>query len=861
MWEYNEEGKKVHKKVDPPLYFFTKTPDESPIKSIYGENVKKHTFTSYGKFRDAREMYKNANKQLFESDIDVETKYILENWAGKEFKQPDLNVHYLDIEVHSETGFPHPDQANHPITIITTYSTKNKKYTIFAEKDFDPNFKNYKGETVLKDTDDIFIYDKEEDLIQAYIDFVRKSGVDILSGWNIDFYDMPYIINRSNKLLGEEITNKLSPVEHIEQKTQTFKDGKERTFYRISGINIIDYLPLYKKYNPKEQASFKLDYIAKAELKESKLEYEGSLKDLYRKDWQRYVEYNIQDVSLINKLDVKTGFMQLMVDICYSCCVPFENYEKTTKVLDGAFVSKLKLENVVVPDAKVIEGGDQYAGAFVRDPEVGCWDWIISYDATSLYPSIMIEHNISPETKVYKCNEKCTKIIMSCLEGKDSSFESWELNLQATEGEDSVSVKEMAALIKEKGYSIASNGAVYRHDIVGVIPRFLKDWFATRQFHKKQQFECETAGNKDGEKLHAGRQKIMKILLNSCYGYLGSIYSRFYEKDNALAVTATGQEIIKCAMDSVDNYFRTWNETELGKKLKAVSIENTVTYGDTDSLYLNAGRVLDAIGYKEKDNIEKTAKFLDEKICKIFVQVINKNQEHLAKVRMNCKECEISFKREMITRRAMFLAKKRYAAWVIIGENGPIPSGDSHEIEVKGVESVRSSTPQIIRTYLKSFYKELLQKYNETEINKFIKKLYTELQNKPPEEFAKISTANNLEKYILPTGYTITGTPFHIKGCAGYNNLIIRSKTEDKYEQIFEGDKIKSLYVKGSTKFPDYPYQVISFKDKLPTEFGFIIDYETNIFKTFVDPIKSFYEILKWDLPSFTTEDITDLFS
>jgi DNA polymerase elongation subunit (family B) len=1023
VWEYNKEGKKVHKKVDPPLYFFVTTPDETEYKSIYGDNVKKLSFTTYSKFRDAKEMYKSANRKVFESDVDVETKYIIENWAGKEFEQPVHDINYVDIEVHSETGFPHPDQADHPITIITVYSTKNKKFTIFAQKDFNRDFTNAKGEKVLQETDDVYIIEDEAEMLSAFISFIGDGHVDILSGWNSEFYDIPYIINRANKILGEDEAKKISPLEHIETRTQTFKDGKERTTYEIAGLNCIDYLPLYKKYNPKQQSSFKLDYIAKSELGESKLEYEGTLKDLYRKDWQKYVEYNIQDVALLHKLDNKLGFMKLMIDICYSCCVPFSQYEKTTKVLDGAFISTLKLENVVVPDANVVEG-NQYEGAFVRDPEVGCWDWIVSYDATSLYPSIMIQHNISPETKIYKCNEKATKIIMGCLEGKESEFEPWELNLQACDQE--ISCKEMIAQIKEKKYSISTNGVIYSHEKIGVIPRFLVDWFSKRQFHKKKQFECEKLKDHNGEKLHKGRQTIFKILLNSCYGYLGSIYSRFYEKDNALAVTATGQEIIKCAMDSINTYFQNWHNTELGKKLKAVSIENTVTYGDTDSvvsnmelrldngeiitisdlfntmmrdepdsykihytgerefifpkklklpyydnheikygrvqyierhhvskpifriksksgkyidvtadhscmvlengqlkekkaidirpgdkiitinipfdcqieevesveylnsdpqyvfdvgmedtphtffandilvhnsLYINAGRVLDAIGYKDKDNIEKTSKFIDEKICKIFVQVINKNEEHVAKVRMNCPECKISFKREMICRRAIFLSKKHYAAWIIIGENGPVADGDPHEIEVKGLESVKSSTPQIIRKYLKQFYKSILKVHDEIEVNKIVKKMYTDLTNMKPEEFAKISSANNIEKYTLPTGDSATGTPFHIKGCIGFNNLIRRSNMSDSIEKIFEGDKVKCVYIKGCTKFSDYPYQVVSFKDKLPSEFGFIVDYETNINKVFVEPIKQFYEVLKWNLPSFTTEDITEFFS
>lgn len=579
-WEYNENGEKVYIKEPAPLYFYSQTDEETEYKSIFGENVKKHEFNSYSKYKDAKEMYKMANRKLYESDVDVENRYILDKWSGKDFEIPNLEIQFLDIEVHSETGFPTAEDADHPVTVITVYSCKQKRYFVFAEKDFDINFVDEDGNQVLSNKDWVGIFESEEKLLTAFIAFIRKTLPDILSGWNSNFFDIPYIVNRCYKLLGPNQTRKLSPIGVIKSKEVKLRFGKIKTVYEIAGINCIDYLELYKKYKQNQQPSYKLDYIARDEIGDTKLAYDGSIKDLYLNQWQRYVEYNIQDVSLLINLDKKLAFMNLMINVCYGCKVLFNQYEKTVKVLDGAFISSLMKDKIILPDANQNNDESGYDGAFVRPPIVGCHDWVMSYDATSLYPSIMMQHNISPETKVGKVPRQVYNIIKDIFSGK--KVDAWKLELDTLDG---MTCKELADKIKDDNLSIASNGTVYRHDVLGVLPRFIKEWFDKRKLHKNKKFECHEKGDDDGEKYHDGYQLNFKILINSVYGYVGTIYSRFFDADNAEAVTITGQEVIQTAMNSVNEFFSTkWENTNIGKKLNAKNFEDFVVYGDTDSV-------------------------------------------------------------------------------------------------------------------------------------------------------------------------------------------------------------------------------------------------------------------------------------
>ena len=588
------------------------------------------------------------------------------------------------------------------------------------------------------------------------------------------------------------------------------------------------------------------------------MKYDCSIKEFYRKHWQKYVEYNFQDVTLLKKIDERIRFMNMMFGICYNCRVPFDQFQKTTKVLDGAFMSRLMLNKVILPDVKDLEEGEdnQYIGAYVKDPRVGCYDWVMSFDATSLYPSIMMQHNISPETKVMVVHESMVPIIMKGLVGDD--VDENELKMFAFEEK---TVKDIIELIKQNCYTISVNGVIYRHDRPGVVASFVKEWFDKRKLHKKLMENAIAENNHDETQLQKGLQQNYKILINSVYGYVGSKFSRLYDKDNAVAVTSTGQEVLKSAMSEIDLFFKEkWQHTEIGKKLKASSIPLTIIYGDTDSVYADIGSILKSINYPNYNDNDKCCKFIDEKISEILFKIINNTMNKLTKGRMNCKDCMISFKREMIARRAFFLSKKHYAAWVLKLETKDIKEGDDHEIEAKGIEMVKSSTPEIVREYMRVMIMKILKTLDIKSCNENMKKIYDEFRTVDIEKIAKITNVNNIGEYTGADGNPIKGTPNHVKAAIGYNSMLEQKDVGDLYEVIFEGDKVKVVYIKEN---PYYSSNSIAFKDVLPPEFGLkeLVDHDIMWDKVFMEPMKQFYELLNWEVPNFEQDDISDLFS
>lgn len=843
-WEYNERGRKVYKKEPAPLYFFMKD-DGGEYKSIYGDILKKVKFSEWYKYKETREMYQAANRTLFESSVAIENRFILDKYSSQEIKIPKLDVYFIDIEVHSEKGFPKATLAEHPITIISVWSTKEKKFYIFTEKEFDKSF--ITEECCVK------IYNNEVDMLKEFVMFIRKLHPDIISGWNSNGYDIPYIINRCYRLLGEEVTNSISPIRQVRKFIKKLRYGKEQEIYDIAGINLIDYLDLYRKYHQGEQESFKLDYIAKVEIGETKLKFEGSLKQLYKENWQKYVEYNVQDVRLLIKIDDRIKFMDLMLSICYNCRVPFQQFDKTTRVLDGAFISRLMLSKVILPDPETNdENEEQYEGAFVLPPRIGIYDWVLSFDATSLYPSIMMQHNISPETKVCVLNPGAIHIVCDCLEGKDISTE--ELNKVATP--DGKTCEEIIKTIKEKKYTISSNGVLYRHDIPGVVASFVKEWFDKRKYHKKLKEEAIKKGDKAEEQKQDALQFNYKILINSVYGVLGSRYFRLYDRDNALAVTQTGQEVIKLSIDSINTFFREqWPNTNIGKSLKAASVPETVIYSDTDSIYNDVGSILKSFNYPHFENNDKCKEFIDKNISETFSKVLTIAMEKLTKNRMNCADCKISFKREMIARRSIFISKKRYVAWGLKME-----TKDVDEIEAKGVEMVKSSTPELIRDFMSEYMESLLKNVKETTSLDKIKEIKCKFMKAPVQQICKVINVNNIEKYTDAAGNPAKGAPGHVKASICYNNLIKKYDLEDYYELIYEGDKVRIVYIKEN---PLFPIEAIAFKEQFPDKIKGLrelVDYDIMWEKVFLSPIRSVYDTIKWVMPPLDQEDLSDMF-
>lgn len=895
-WEY-ENDVKVLKTFDPPLKFYVLSDEnDSEYKTIFGHPVKVVECKNWFLYKEEVEKYKSKGYELYESDVPIETKFIIENYMGMNLKIPVLDTYFLDIEVHSEDGFPEPKDAKHPIKIITIWSTKEKKFFIFAEKDFNTKFLEKNNEVYEK-----FIYGDEINLLQEFLRFINRKHPDIISGWNSNGFDIPYIVNRCRKLFGFEVDDKnrvikdgaslLSPVEVVYSRRVPISKHKFDERFVIAGINLLDYMEVFQNYTFSEQESWKLSYIAQKEIGESKIEYEGSIVDLYKNNWQQYVEYNIQDVRLLKKLDEKKKFLNILISFCYGCRVPFEFFVKTTKVLDGAFLSKLAEEKIVLPDVKKKdennenESEDQkYIGGYVKDPEPGLHDWIVSFDATSLYPSIMMGWNISPETKVAVIDKKYVKSIMKCI--KDEQLND---DTQITILGKTTTVRKLADLILKNKYCLAANGSIYRTDKIGVVGKFVKEWFEKRKEYKKKMLKAKEEHNYEKADEYDGLQHNYKILINSVYGYLGTPHSRLYDYDNAVAVTMTGRLITTTCIESIDSYFKSekWINSTFYNEQKKKPIQKTIIYGDTDSLYISFSRILDSIGFSYKDkkddvvknfilfNIEKENKeFFDSwskeekekneetapSLLNLVSKLINEKMELLTRKYCNLPKNTIHFKREAIASKALFLnAKKHYAMWVINSEGVEIE--EKKRLKLVGIEVVRSSTPQFAKEHLKDLIKMILINGSYNNVCDYLKKIFIQFKEASPDEIAFPSSVNNLEEYVLK--YKKNGgfksTPMHIRAAMLYNSLLEKDENlRKKYEFIKSGDKIKFMYV---ISHSDWEENVFAWKDNFPKDIPIknYIDREEQFKRAIMSPLNNIFEVLQWKIPNLKNHSLSDL--
>jgi DNA polymerase elongation subunit (family B) len=855
LFEY-EGDIKVQKRLPAPLYFYykDKTLKNPDYKTIFGDPARRIECDTWKNYKQKIERFKSTGLQLFESDVPIETKFIISHYLGQELKIPKFDIWYIDIEVHSTSGFPKPEDANSPITIITVWSTKDNKYYIFAEKDFDTKFLDDANENYTK-----FIYKNEEVLLREFMKFVFSKHPDFLSGWNSNFYDIPYIINRIKNLFGEGAETALSPLGVVRESEQTLKNGKVKKTYMIGGISTIDLLEVFKTYTFSAKPSWKLDSIAEEILGEKKLQYEGTLVDLYN-NWQKYVEYNVHDVRLLKKLEAKKGFLNILFSFCYGCRVPFDHYQKTVRVLDGAFLSKLAEENIVLPDVNRDLEATKFPGGYVKDPIKGLHEWTVSFDATSLYPSIMIGWNISPETKVGKVESSVVSDLRKLIGGKE--IEDYETTFTGV----SVSMKELSQMIIGSNFCLAGNGAVYKQDKVGIVPRFVDEWFKKRKEYKKKMLEAEKNGDKDAQVLYDSLQLNYKILINSVYGYLSTPYSRFYDLDNAMAVTLTGQSITKTVNDTVNGYFeQKFADSELAKKYNAQNIKDVSIYCDTDSIYIDIGKIVNSLNLKNKDSIipeemQPVIDTINKEIVPFISAVINKSMVILTEKKYNCKKNLISFKVEKVARRSIFLEKKKYIMWVVYDGEANVAVD---KVKATGIELVRSSTPPLAKKYMKEYLFELLKYVDRDKFVERIKQVREKFMTASIIDISFPSTANNLNKYyekFLADG-RFKQTPIHIRGSIIYNDYLDDNpELKLTYDSIYEGDKVKLVHMKKGQKWQS---DILTYKESWVSKFEIddYVDREKQFEKAFLTPLEKFFDLLEWEKPSLNHSNIEGYFT
>jgi len=805
-------GKKVKFKIPykPYLFIDSKKPD-AEYKTLSGNYVDKIDFDSITEIKQFIYDYKDVSNMKLYGLTDYIYTYIYENYPGDiDYDSSKLNIVVLDIEVASDQGFPHPDLASKEITAITL--RKGDQNICFGCGKFTPTDKNT-----------VYVKCKnEEDLLEKFLGVWESDSwmPDIVTGWNIETFDIPYLVNRIKIVLGDNASKRLSPWKMIHDKKIDL-GFKEVTSYNLLGINILDYMVIYKKFMFSQQESYALNYIAVKELDEKKLDYSsyGSLQNLYRDNFQLFMEYNIHDCVLISRLEEKLGFIEQVLALAYDAKVTYQDTLATVKPWDVIIHNYLMDKKIVVPFFNPGNDFTAIPGGYVKDPIPGKYKWPVSFDLTSLYPHIIMQYNISAET----------------FRGT--------LGLDDEHGSLAI-IDSYLDFLKEKNLSCTANYCLYDNSFQGFLPRLMEKMFEDRERYKEIMKEAKKENEKNPSQALKNKiaryhnlQLSKKIQLNSAYGALANMYFRWFSVYNATAVTTSGQMTIKYIGSKINDF--------MNKIMKTEGIDYIITM-DTDSAYVSFDAFVEKYIPNETDKHAIT-KILD-KVCKEkiepFIAKCFEEFQGMTNARVN----KMKMKREAIADVGIFTAKKRYAMSVYDNEG---IAYKEPEIKITGIEAVRSSTPQVCRESLKEAIKIILHKDNDALIAHIenFKKKFIEM---PVEDIACPSSVNNLKKYESSFNIYQKGTPMHVKGALIYNKWIKEKKLTDKYPTIQEGEKIKFICLKQPNPVFD---SVISVSTVLPEELKLdqYIDKEKQFEKVFVNPIDRLTSIIGWEVEKKTT--------
>jgi DNA polymerase elongation subunit (family B) len=826
------DGKRIKQKVDyePSLYLPAKK-DKGTHKSLDGLDLSEKRFDS---IYEAREFFKKYDGIPGAPKIYGNTRYEYAFIADQhptmvDWDQDKVSIAIVDIEVGSENGFPDPYLANEPITAIAITYINGKTY-VFGCGDYEVQ------------GDEVYIKCKDEwTLCKKFLMLWSDNCPDVITGWNTKFFDIPYLVNRFRKILGEDDTKKLSPWNYISER-KTNINGRMLIAYSFVGVESLDYIELYKWYAPggKSQESYRLDNIANVELGEGKISYDEyeNLHQLYRLNFQKFIEYNIKDVKLILKLEDKLKLLELALTLAYDTKCNYEDVFAQTRMWDSLTYSYLLQQKIIVPPREVQDKDSAFEGAYVKEPQVGLHNWVASFDLNSLYPHLMMQYNISPET---------------LIEPADYTQEMRDVLSQGVSVDKLLKCQIDTSSLS--GVTITPNGQYFRTDVQGFLPKMMEEMYIDRSKFKKmmlaakQEYENETDDSKKYEiekriARYNNLQLAKKVSLNSAYGALGSQYFRFYDLRMALGVTTAGQLSIRWIENKINQY--------MNNVLKTEGVDYVIA-SDTDSIYLNLGPLVQhAMGDRSQD-INKAISFMD-KVCETKIQpFIDKSYAELADY-VKAYSQKMQMKREGLSNKGVWTAKKRYILNVYNNEGVQYKEP---QMKVMGLEMIKSSTPSAIREKMKAAI-QLMMTGNENDVQNFIANFREEFKRLPPEEISFPRGLNGLNTYSDSVTLYKKGTPIHVKGAILYNHNLKLMGLEKKYQKIQEGEKIKFTYLKMPNHFKD---TVISFPSRIPKEFELdrYIDYDVQFDKAFLEPIRVILDCMKWKVEK--NNSLEDFFS
>ena len=788
---------------------FIPTAKESKYKTLDGRNVSEVKFSSIPEATKWINEYKDITNFEYFGNTKHQYPFIAEEFPDKiDWDLAQVKLLTIDIECESENGFPSPDKADEPLICITVKDHTSKKIIVFGMGNF------------VNDREDVQYINcvNEAGLAETFTRFWVEYNPNIITGWNVKFFDIPYLMNRFRYLMGDEWILQYSPWGVVEQRS-TRGYNKQENFYDILGVDVLDYLDLYRKHTFVRRESYKLDYIGEVELGENKNENPyDTFKEFYQNDYQKFVEYNIQDVELVDKLEDKMQLIALHLTMAYEAKVNYQDVFGQVRIWDTIIYNHLRSKNIVPPAITESKESFGYEGAYVKDPVVGFHDWIASFDLNSLYPHLIMQYNISPETMV--------------------GFEPNRVNVENMLNQES-------DLSDLENRTMTPNGAQFRTDKRGFLPELMDTLYQERVIYKKKMLEAKSLYQQTGDKKYWFQiaknhniQLARKIALNSAYGAIGNQYFRYFDVRHAEGITMAGQLTIRWIERDVNEF--------LNKMLKTTNVSYVVA-SDTDSIYIRLGEVVNRI-FKDKSDTRKVVRIMD-KFCEETLQPqIDKSFEKLAKY-VHAYEQKMIMKREVIANKGIWTAKKRYILNVYNEEGVELKEP---KLKIMGIEAVKSSTPAACRDKIKEALKVIMTK-DESALIQFIDDFRQKFKKLRPEDIAYPRSCNNLKKYSSRTTIYKKSCPIHVRGSLLYNNLLKKHKLK-KYEQVQEGDKIKFVQLKEPNPLRE---NVISFIGVLPKEFDLhkYIDYDNQFDKSFLEPLRFIVNAIDWNFERQSTLD------
>ena len=785
---------------------FVKSKRDSKYRTLSGEPVEE---IHPGSVRDCRDFYKKYDEvdgfEIYGNDRYI-YQYISEKYPENEIKFDisQIKLVTLDIETTAEKGFPDVESASEEILAITIQDYTTKQITTWGVKPFINKQKNVTYHHC----------PSEHQLLSHFINYWMQDVPDVVTGWNIQLFDIPYICKRLNRVLGEKLMKRFSNWGLVTEG-EVFIKGRKQITFDVGGLTQLDYLDLYRKFTYKAQESYRLDYIAEVELGQKKLDHSefDTFKDFYTHGWQKFIEYNIVDVELVDRLEDKMKLIELALTMAYDAKVNYADVFYQVRMWDNIIYNYLKKRDIVIPPKIRSDKNEKYAGAYVKEPIPGKYDWVVSFDLNSLYPHLIMQYNISPETLLEERHPTAT---VDRILNEEINFELYKDN------------------------AVCANGAMYRKDVRGFLPELMEKMYGDRVIFKKKMIQAkkdyEKTPTKTLEKEIARCNNIQmakKISLNSAYGAIGNQYFRYYKLANAEAITLSGQVSIRWIESKMNEYLN---------KLLQTTEEDYVIASDTDSIYLNLGPLVDKF-FASKSSDKAAIVSLLNKICEEkFEPYIDQCYQNLADY-VSAYDQKMQMKRENIADRGIWTAKKRYIlnVWDSEGVRYEDP-----KLKMMGIEAVKSSTPAPCRKMIKDALK-LMMSGTEEDVIDFIDKSRTEFKKLPPEQISFPRSVSDVQKYKSSSDIYMKGTPIHCRGALLFNHYIKEKKLTNKYSLIQNGEKIKFCYLKKPNIIHE---NIISFIQEFPKELDLdkYIDYDLQFEKSFVEPLKAILDAIGWNV-------------